>query len=165
MNLFNFFLNYRSRSPSRFDQNQGLTNLEQNDQMPLIREENYNESPIIENNEKFDHSDIQLNVSEAPRIDLGNTREEIPVDLPPANVEVMDYDQIPNEMDAGTPIQELNISMEAEEGEWSVIMQRNGANNRRRAARMFEALLIGIKNDKFKCEQDGFFEEIYVRKL
>ena len=118
-----------------------------------------------------------MNVSEAPRIDLGNTREEILVDLPPVNVdeetpvelspvnvEVMDYDQIPNEMDTATPIEELNISMEAE-GEWSVIMQRNGANNRRRAARMFEALLVGIKNDKFRCEQDGFFREIYVEKL
>ena len=162
----NPFFYYRPRSPSRFDQTQD-TNLDQNDQIPTIPEENYNLlSPIIENNKKFDHSNIDLNVSEAPRIDLGNTREEIPDDLPPpVNVEVMDYDQIPNEMDAGTPIGELNISMEAEEGEWSAIMQRNGANNRRRAARMFEALLIGIKNDKFKCEQDGFFEQIYVRKL
>ena len=102
---------------------------------------------------------------------MSQTQEEIPVDSPPpVNVEVMDYDQIqvtneiPNEMDAGTPIGEMNISMEAE-GEWSVIMQRNGANNRRRAARMFEALLVGIKNDKFRCEQDGFFREIYVQKL
>ena len=103
---------------------------------------------------------------------MSQTQEEIPVDSPPpVTVEVMDYDQIqvtneiPNEMDAGTPIGEMNISMEADGGEWSAILIRNGANNRRRAARMFEALLIGIKNKKFRCEQDGFFEEIYVSKL
>ena len=85
---------------------------------------------------------------------MSQTQEEIPVDSPPpVNVEVMDYDQIqvtneiPNEMDAGTPIGEMNISMEADGGEWSAILIRNGANNRRRAARMFEALLIGIKNN------------------
>ena len=106
--------NIRPRSPSGFDQSQDL-NFDQNDQLHTIPEENYNlPSPIIEKNKKSDlHSNIDPNVSEAPRIDLSQTQEEIPVDSPqPVNVEVVDYDEIqvtdeiPNEMDAGTPILE-----------------------------------------------------------
>ena len=96
-----------------------------------------------------------------------NVNEEEASIQPSVESSIIEDQFLPSSQNEARPlfVAKLNENSSNETMDWSEINQRAGITTRHEAVCMFNALLHGIAQKKFRAEQDGFFAPIEVKKL
>lgn len=137
-------------------------NFEENVSNPIIQDMDILNEP---NEQQEGNTEMEIeNVTENVPEHVMNNVSEIITENDPENVTGLDaasQDFVDKES-----IEKLRNAIDDEETvPWDEVNDRAGISTRRQAARLFQALLFGIKENRYQANQETFFGPMDVKKL